>query len=73
MKLTVTKTLPFNENDNFMSIGFIGGSHDGEVFSQAKCLMSDGTERVLMVSSARPGYFKQVIVPFDFEDPAVVP
>ena len=43
-----------------------------EKFTMVNAEMTDGTTRDLWISDERQGYFKQVFVPWDFEDPAVV-
>jgi hypothetical protein len=74
-KLTIVKSsLPENGERvcGILTITRIGGSHDGEVMRMMDCEMSDGTIRRYLDSNARPGFFKQVTVPWDFEHPKIL-
>jgi len=45
---------------------------NGEKFTQVQVEMDDGSVVDLFVSNAREGYFRQVFVPWDFKNPAIV-
>jgi hypothetical protein len=49
----------------------IGGPNDGEVFRLVQASFDNGQSAMLFVSDSRPGYFRQVFVPWDFEHPAI--
>lgn len=54
------------------SLTRVGGVRDGEEFRMVEATMSDETKRWVFASNTRPGLFKQVFVPWDFEHPKIV-
>jgi len=49
------------------SITKLGGKDDGEEFRMVIAEFDDGTTKRLFASNVRDGYFKEVLVPWDFE------
>jgi len=49
----------------------LGGEKAGETWTQIIAVLDNGREVTAWVSNARPGYFKEVFVPFDFEHEAI--
>lgn len=56
-----------------MVVEFKGGSNDGLKFTLIDGVAEDGREITAWTCNHRPGYFRQVFIPLDFEHPDMVP
>lgn len=54
------------------SFTFTVGKYDGEEFRMVEATMEDGSTRWLFASNSRPGFFKQVFVPWNLEHPDII-
>ena len=54
------------------SLELVGGKHDGERFDLTQFTKPNGEKVTAFKSNARPGLFKQVMVPLEFQHPAIV-
>lgn len=49
------------------------GPHDGTVFTYVVGRGEDGRDYAAWICNAKPGYFKQIFVPFDFQSSKMFP
>lgn len=69
--MKITSFREKERGDFRLSITHIGGAADGEEFRVVTATLDDETERDVFVSNNRKGFFKQVLVPWDFEHPQI--
>lgn len=58
-----------NDSEFGMSYEFYNGEYVSKVIGK----LDNGTETTVWVSDRRPGYYKQVFVPCDFNHPDMIP
>ncbi len=66
------KPVPPHEDEMAMRVITYGGARDGEVLASVTCVTEDGRRVTAFISNARPGYYKNVFVPWDFEHPEML-
>ena len=59
------------DENGWISFTFNGGKWDGVTLRKVVATLSDGTEKSLLATSNSKFFFKEVVVPWDFEHKAL--
>ena len=70
--MKIIKHEELKENEPGLLIKIRGGENDGLEFRMVTVHMDDSSTYNMWICNAKEGYFKQVFVPWDFENPNFV-
>jgi hypothetical protein len=60
------------KNEHGITVTKKGGENDGETFRSVMVHLEDDSAAGAFMSNVRPGYFKQVFVPWDFTHKEII-